>query len=124
MTLPGCPKLDTRVLLPSTRLSAQVPLTALLEAAADWRHPGLPSGAKPGAACRELAQDLAAAGLVPRSGWYSVGPSGVPPPALVEAARVALLPPAAAPCFLRRARRCAWEPGTAMFAAACKNTEL
>ena len=99
---------DTSILAPSTRLSAQVPLTALLEAAADWRHPGLPPGAKSGTASRELAQDLAVAGLVPRSGWYRVGPCGVPPPALAEAARLALLPPAAARRFLHHARRCAW----------------
>ena len=66
-------------------------------------------GAKAGAACRELAQGLAAVGLVPRSGWYRVGPSGVPPPALAEAARLALLPPDAAQRFLQRARRCAWK---------------
>jgi hypothetical protein len=58
-----------------------------------------PAGAA--AASAELARLLAECGLAPPSGWFRVGPGGVPPPALVEAARLALLPPRA----LRRARR-------------------
>lgn len=186
MTLLGFLKLDTRFLSPSSRLSAQVHLMALLEAAVDWRRGAAPStaarpfagadlasrssacaagsmrdeqhsraatgaarscadacaslgagcaptgqprarrpGARSGAACREsmqLAGDLAATELVPRSGWYRVGPGGVPPPALAEAARLALLPRAAARRFLQRARRCAWsraQPWTT-----CDCTEL
>jgi len=57
--------------------------------------------ARAAAASAELARLLAECGLAPPSGWFRVGPGGVPPPALVEAARLALLPPRA----LRRARR-------------------
>lgn len=48
---------------------------------------------------------LAECGLCPRSGWYRIGFGGTPPAALVEAARLALLPPEAAKAFLLRARR-------------------
>ena len=83
---------------------------------------GAKSGACDAPAGGDLARDLAAAGLVPRSGWYRVGPGGVLPTELVEAARLALLPRAAAQRFLQRARRCAWAWLCAH--AACSHAEL